>query len=225
MKNIIPKIAVASVAILTAGLVHSSSAAVITWEYAAVYDVAAQVPGPNFRATLTDLPSNRVEFKLDVFSFTTAVGDCIKRLAFNYKGASGNFGDLQIVSSAPTTGTVTAPTLISGVSIPAGNTFDFGFDFQNSSSGGGRFEEGESYKIVLERSGLGSLTINDFLESVTGPEGTAYSGLFAAGNGISIHTYQAVPEPATVAFGLAMVGGLGIIEFKRRQKRAASVVA
>ncbi len=215
--KIISKLTGAGVALVAAALVQSSSAAVITWEYAAVYDVGAQVPGPNFRATLTDLGANKVEFKLEAFSFTAAAGDYINRVGFNYKNGSGTKGDLQIFSSAALTGTVTAPTLDSGVSIPSGNTFDFGFDFVSSVSGGGRFEEGESYKIVLKRSGLGSLTVNDFLESVTDDGDTAYSGLFAAGNGKSFHTYQAVPEPATVAFGLAMVGGLGLLEIRRRK--------
>ena len=36
-------------------------------------------------------------------------------------------------------------------------------------------------------------------------------------NGIGFQVYAVVPEPATVAFGLAMVGGLGLLEIRRRK--------
>ncbi len=69
------------------------------------------------------------------------------------------------------------------------------------------------------------ITGNYFLPATGLSDGFTLDGYFVfSGSGgtgtplISMEVYAVVPEPATVAFGLAMVGGLGLVEIRRRKK-------
>lgn len=56
----------------------------------------------------------------------------------------------------------------------------------------------------------GFILNGSFLFSGTGGDGTSSK--------MGFEVYAVVPEPATVAFGLALVGGLGLVEVRRRKK-------
>ncbi len=184
---------------------------------------------PYLRATLTDsgAAGTSVEFKFEIFNLTSASGDHLKKWAFNLTGDQAKLDSLQIKSGSYSVlaGAVSAPTLEKPASnLGGGNpNFDFDFDFGNQN-----LQEGESVKMSLERNGGGLLSINDFLEFSTTQQGQFYSGLFAAGNSLSYHlggTPTPVPEASTYVMAAGLIGGLVIVEVRRRRSQKSAVAA
>ena len=222
-----PRLAGLGIAVLATGMAHNASGAVMTLDYIRSFETGGELPtagsGPYLRATLTDsgAGSTSVEFQLQVFNMTAVSGDHLKKWAFNLTGDQAKLDSLQSKANSfqALAGSVSAPFLEKPASnLGGGNpNFDFDFNFGNQN-----FQENESVKVTLQRSGNGLLSISDFLQASSTQQGWFYSGVFAAGDCSSYHLageIRPVPEAATVGFGSALLTGTVLLEVRRRQKR------
>ncbi len=194
-------------------------------------DIAASVASPGNTFYQFRLVYNRSASSLDMYLFGAQGNNTVNTSlsASSNQNGSQNPDELNLAGATPLNWN---NNQIKGLAFGFDAPTDYRVTLQNMTFGSTGAWVGGGTKTLTFNGGSGASGISDinngyYLDASGLTDGFTLDGIFQAlytGSGsvdqatkLGFEVYAVVPEPATVAFGLALVGGLGLLEVRRRK--------
>lgn len=192
--------------------------------------IAASVASPGNTFYQFRLVYSRGGNSLDMYLFGAQGNNTVMAPAnISNQNGSGNPDETELTGATPLNWNNKE---IKGLAFGFHAPTDYRVTLQNMTFGGTGAWVGGGTKTLTFNGGSGASGVSDinngyYLDATGLTDSFILDGIFQAiytGSGsvdqstkLGFEVYAVVPEPATVAFGLALVGGLGLLEIRRRK--------